>query len=540
MISLHKFSNSLLFGILFTLLLIVDISASKGQEVFYHISNTSLYDFLDETANSQLIDLNTAIKPYSRSFIASKLHELEKQKEQLNERQIKDLDFFLKDFNKELKPDKDFNKRFDIFYYKDSLFTFSINPILGIQYWTNKNGSATHWWNGAEAFAYIGKHWGLYANLRDNHDEQFLSRPDYLIQRMGANYKGNGDYSEMRGGISYSWNWGSFGLIKDHFTWGNNYNGANIFSGRTPSIPQIYLRMKPVKWFEFRYTHGWLVSEVVDSTRSYWISSSYGTDYREVYHPRYIATNLFTFTPVEKLNLSFGNSIVYADLGVFPGYLIPLVFFKSIDHSTNHGIDNQNSQMFIDISSRNIKNLHLYTSLFIDELATSRIFNPKESNFYSWKIGGKLSNFPLQNLSLTVEYTRSNPLTFQHYVPTLEFESNKFNLGHYLKDNSQEIYISIEAKPLRGLYLHVFFLLAQKGPDYDELGGDRLGLPFMETIEWENNSFSILARYEIINDAFLILEFQNSNINGNDLNKYTHPMWHGKTNTFSAGMNFGF
>lgn len=540
MISLQKLNNSLFLGIFIAIFLLVNITALKGQEVFYHISNSSLYDFLDEMANSQLIDLNTAIKPYSRSFISSKLYDLEKQKEQLNERQIRDLKFFLKDFNKELKPDKDFSKRFDILYYKDSLFTFSINPILGIQYWTNNNGSATHWWNGAEAFAYIGKHWGFYASLRDNHDEQFLSRPEYITQRMGANYKGNGDYSEMRGGISYSWDWGSAGLIKDHFTWGNNYNGSNIFSGRTPSVPQIYLRMKPVKWFEFSYTHAWLVSEVVDSTRSYWTNSSYGMEYREVYHPRYIATNLFTFTPVEKLNLSFGNSIVYTDLGVYPGYLIPLVFFKSIDHSTNHGIDNQNSQLFFDVSSRNIKNLHLYSSLFIDELATSRIFNPEESNFYSWKIGGRLSNFPLQNISLTIEYTRSNPLTFQHYMPTLEFESNKFNLGHYLEDNSQELYISIAAKPLRGLYLHASLLFAQKGPDYDDVGGDRLGLPFIETVEWENKSFSFLARYEIINDAFLILEFQNSNISGNDLTKYTHPMWHGKTSTFSTGINFGF
>ncbi len=540
MSSLQKPNNSLFTVILLAVFLLFIIPVSNGQKVFHHISNSSVYDFLDEMANSQLIDLNTAIKPYSRLLIASKLHELEKQKEQLNKRQNGDLEFFLKDFNKELKPDKNFNKRFDIFYYKDSLFTFSINPILGIQYRANKNGTATHWWNGAEAFAYIGKHWGLYASLRDMHDEQFLSKPDYLIQNMGANYKGNGDYSEMRGGISYSWSWGSAGIIKDHFAWGNNYNGSNIFSGRTPSFPQIYLKMKPVKWFEFSYTHGWLVSELVDSTRSYWVSSSYGTDYREVYHPRYIATNLFTFTPVDKLNLSFGNSIIYADLGVFPGYLIPLVFFKSIDHSTNHGIDNQNSQMFFDISSRNIKNLHLYSSLFIDELATSRIFNPDESNFYSWKIGGRLSNFPLQNLSLSIEYTRSNPLTFQHYVPTLEFESNKFNLGHYLKDNSQEFYISIDAKPIRSLYLHASFLLAQKGPDYDELGGDRLGLPFMETIEWENKSFSIIARYEIINDAYFSLEFQNSDISGNDLSKYTHPLWYGKTNTFSVGMNFGF
>ena len=219
---------------------------SQAQEVFYHISNRSVYDFLDEMANIHLIELNTAATPYSRVFIANKLNKLSEQTEKLNTRQKKDLEFFLKDFNKELLPNKHFKKRFDIFYYKDSLFTFSIDPIVGIQYWSNENGSATHWWNGLELFSYIGKHLGIYANIRDNHDKEYLSNPEYLNQQMGANYKSGGDYSEMRGGITWSWKWGSAGLIKDHFVWGNNYNGANIFSGRTPSFGQIYLNLKPV------------------------------------------------------------------------------------------------------------------------------------------------------------------------------------------------------------------------------------------------------------------------------------------------------
>lgn len=70
--------------------------------------------------------------------------------------------------------------------------------------------------------ATIGKHWVFYANLRDNSESELLSQPDYFTQREGGNYKiGNGgsaggDYSEMRGGIIYSWNWGDFGLVKDH------------------------------------------------------------------------------------------------------------------------------------------------------------------------------------------------------------------------------------------------------------------------------------------------------------------------------------
>ncbi len=526
--------------IILGIILLSGLQKTQAQEVFHHISNETIYEFLDEMATSQYIMLNTVAKPFSRQFIAGKLQELQLQREVLNPRQKNDLDFFLKDFNKELRPDKNFRKRLDLFYYKDSLFRFSVNPILGMQYQANSNGSAMHWWNGAEAFATIGKHIGLYGSLRDNHDREFLSNPDYLNQRMGANYKGNGDFSEMRGGITYAWEWGSFGLIKDHFIWGNNYNGANIFSGRTPSFVQIYFTMKPARWFEFRYVHGWLISEVVDSTRSYWYAGSYGAQYREVFHPKYLAANLVTFTPWKQLNLSIGNSIIYADLGVFPGYLIPLAFFKSIDHSTNKNIDNQNSQMFFDVSSRQIKNLHLYGTLFMDELSISNIFDKeKHSNFWSFKMGGRLSHVPIRNLSLIAEYTRTNPLTFQHPVPTIEFTSNNYNLGSYLKDNNHELYLSLEYKPVRGLWIQLSYLFVQKGPDYDKQGVDRLGLPFLETVEWENKTLFLRARYEIINDVLAHIEYRSGIITG-DVDTYTHPLWRGKTSSFSFGLNFGF
>ena len=55
------------------------------------------------------------------------LMEAEAFRMDLNARQQKELDFYLKDFNKELRPGKNFNKRFDIFYYKDSLFTFNVS-----------------------------------------------------------------------------------------------------------------------------------------------------------------------------------------------------------------------------------------------------------------------------------------------------------------------------------------------------------------------------------------------------------------------------
>ena len=46
-----------------------------SQVVYEDISNNGIYEFLDELANLRLITLNSAIKPYSRNYIAQKLYE---------------------------------------------------------------------------------------------------------------------------------------------------------------------------------------------------------------------------------------------------------------------------------------------------------------------------------------------------------------------------------------------------------------------------------------------------------------------------------
>ncbi len=99
----------------------------------------------------------------------------------------------------------------------------------------------------------LGKHLGIYASLRDNHEEKMLSGPEYLNTRPGAVYKSGQDYSEMRGGMTWAWKWGMLGLVKDHLEWGNNYHYPSILSAKAPSFTQLKLRLSPVKWFEFNY-----------------------------------------------------------------------------------------------------------------------------------------------------------------------------------------------------------------------------------------------------------------------------------------------
>jgi hypothetical protein len=521
---------------------------SKAQDVFQHISNTNIYEFLDELANQQVITLNTAIKPYSRHLIADKLVEAYSKKEQLTKSEQNQLDFFLKDYNKELLPGKKgYKKRLDLFYFKDSLFTLSLNPILGYEYWKNENGSAFHRSVGAEVFAYIGPHVGLYASLRDNHENQALELPPYLTQRPAAVYKGSaqsgGDFSEARGGIVYSWKWGCFGIVKDHFVWGSNYNGANIFSGKTPSFAHLKLSMKPVSWFEFNYVHGFLVSDILDTTRGY----PAGAKERQVMVPKFLAANMFTITPFKEFNFSFGNSMVYSDEFEL-AYLIPVYFFKSVDHTqTNTGGNylGQNAQFFFDISSRQLKYIHLYLSFFIDEVNISNMYDEeKQSNFFSGKIGVAITHPLIPNTTFIAEYTRTNPITYKHFVSTTTFESNGFNMGHYLRDNSEEIFLGIRYWPISQLYISASMTTARVGENYPYLGtgGSGKGLPFISETKWENNSVAFKARYEVINDGFVFAGVEYGKINGDSayVEAYTPLLFRGKTTTLSAGINFGF
>jgi hypothetical protein len=197
-----------------------------------------------------------------------------------------------------------------------------------------------------------------------------------------------------------------------------------------------------------------------------------------------------------------------------------------------------NSQTFIDVSSRNIKNLHLYVTLFVDELSVARFTKDDEWNFLSWKTGFRLSNVPIQNLSFISEFTYTYPLTYQHYVPTLTFETQHYNLGYYLRDNSREWYVAVDYKPIRTLNIGMYFTDAIRGPDYTELGVDRLGNPPLVSIEWQSTIFGLKASYQIINDLYMWLHFFNSNILGDE--RWSPEYFYGRKNTLNMGVTFGF
>ncbi len=468
------------------------------------------------------------------------------------------------------------------FHYADKNFECKINPILGMDLTMNGHGMVMHRWYGAEIRADIVDHLAVWGSIRDHSysgqylDKSYyesigqkvsyggvLSRPEFLNMLPGGSYHPmsyGGDYAEIRAGINaYTW-WGSIGLVKDNVQWGDSYYSSNILSGRAPSFPMIELKLKPCKWFRLDYIHGFLASEVVDSTKYYSGDATIGGVKDKFYRPaaKYLAANMLTFTPVRGLDLSVGSSIVYGTGSMWAAFSLPISFFNSIDHQMNYNAaDNENSQIFLNISTRNLKYTHFFASVFVDEFSFGRLKkSSNQFNFFGWKIGGRVSNWPVKDLSVMVEYTQTNPGTYEHLYDLLKYTSNSYVLGHYLGDNAREVVAKVSYKPVRGLTLDLSYVGGWK---YNELVYG-YGFTFItrkpyENVVWRSDEVKLHAVYEVVNNAYAFLDFGWNNARGFDvenenvgaeirldaegyLKRYTPAFYWGENFTVKMGFSF--
>jgi hypothetical protein len=84
----------------------------------------------------------------------------------------------------------------------------------------------------------------------------------------------------------------------------------------------------------------------------------------------------------------------------------------------------------------------------------------------------------------------------------------------------------------------LYFIDAIRGPDYTELGVDRLGNPPLASVEWHNTTTGLKASYQVINDLYTWFSFTGSNIRGDE--RWTPEYFFGRKNTLNMGVTFGF
>ena len=536
------------------------------SQVVYVPINDNIYEFLDRMNIRNIIDLDTEKKPFSRIYISEKLIDIRKKLNKLNKVESEVLKWHEAEYSYELnlllkkEPNNltsDLNQRNEYSFikerwrlvnYEDSTFSFKLSPIIGTKITGRGKEFNYSGWIGARAWM-TGSDWfGGMLDMRNVGEfGDFVDEEKFLTPNRGhdiGTIHSNGiEYSDVRAQLNFNWTWGVISLKKDYVEWGNSYFGNLILSDKAPSYPHLSFELKPAKWFRFYYKLGWLHSGIIDSNRTIIVNPG---DDPEVPHERfvkkYFAANMLTISPASWIDLSFGNSFIYA--GDFrPEMLIPFNFYKYMDRNTGKkDIEDGNGTFYLDLAIRFPSTYKFYSTVFFDvDSKEGSLGTFLNKSWYGFTLGGRKVDLFFYNIDLTVEYTKITPWVYEHkYRSLTNYKHLDYSLGHWIGQNSEQLKLQINYQPTRGLRVKFWGEYIRKGGQKDikyAYLGEELE-PFLYPPLRKDKYVGLSLSYEIIHEFFIETSFTFSSISDEDADR-TPEFLLGRNNNLSIAIFYG-
>lgn len=422
--------------------------------------------------------------------------------------------------------EKDLYQRWHFFGYRNKFMQLNVDPVLGVELgnWENKNYKNLT--GGVKFYGEFGDIVGYNFELKDTRQTpgniSFLYNDFSQQTSIDIFLKDNKrlEYSTIDLNIGYRWKWGELSIGKNFLNWGYAERGQIVLSEKAPSFPFIMLKINPAEWMSFFYLHGWLNSDVIDTSSYYatWrVRNDKVIDHYN-YIQKYLALHSLTFFPIKGLECSIGESIIYSDK-LQLGYLIPIMFFDMMDNylSRSENYAGGSTQLFLAVSSRNhIPNTHMYGIFHADELTPDSLFDPKGQYYkMAFTLGANVIDLPVENLGFTIEYTKVYPGEYRHFTPSLNYKSSSALMGHWIGDNGDLFYLSFDYTVLRGLKFNIWTQYIRKGTEALGNRAYKIQIPqpgflFTDNIRDRKNYryYGINAEYEIFHDLWIKAHFQ--------------------------------
>ena len=520
------------------------LSAHMYSQVVFEPLWHDVYTYLDRLSQKGVIEYDDLVKPLPRVYIYKKLVEAEKKEDQLTNLEKEELNYFKKEyfFESKLSGDttqykmlsnffgKDEAGRFRLFSYSDSTFKIDLSPIVGYQLTFPGKERNRNSWNGLYTYGYLSNFLGYSMDLRVHNESgsyvdayKYFTPDEGIIPNIRTHleiHSNTIDYSEVKAMISASWGWGDFVFAKDFITYGYSKSGNLVLSDKAPSFPYVRIDLHPLKWLKFYYFHAWLASDIIDSLK-------FDAGLRNIYRNKYIAWHSLVITPLKGLDFSVGESVVYADQ-LEPIYLMPFMFYFLADDFLSNRLGgnsgDSNLQLFLSLSSRNhIKNTHLYGTLFVDELTlagltgsilsgtktTGTVFgSSRDRSQLGFTLGGSVTDLPIENLTVTTEYTRINPFVYQHHDPAQTYTNSGYILGDWLGANADLFYLNFNYRILRGLQLNLWGEYIRKGSESDSLQYADTQPSFLYGLDHHYKYFGLNLNYEPLHELNVTAGFR--------------------------------
>lgn len=137
--------------------------------------------------------------------------------------------------------------------------------------------------------------------------------------------------------------------------------------------------------------------------------------------------------------------------------------------------------------------------MFIDDISIPEVFSEKNINIFSYSVGWSAVNFPIHDVDVHLEYTRSNPWVYTHSDRLTDYTSNSLPLGHWLEQNSDLLFVSTSWRVNHRLQLTLFAELARKG----ERGPDSLHYSypwrqkFLDGKTYKRQNYGLVLRWNV-------------------------------------------
>ncbi|MCE1164101.1 MAG: hypothetical protein LWX07_01715 [Bacteroidetes bacterium] len=459
------------------LLLVSNIALAQME---YTPVDHPVYDFLKRMSLKDYITgYNSGSLPISRNRISNYLIELKNHRDKLSGTDRKILDDFLVEYsydvNKNLANSYSFFsdvKSFSIFRDDKQKYAYAYNDSNVSFFWdvtgylSQKNSKADSLGNNSIALGEIGTRFrgtlfgsvGYY--LRMSNGQKLTGKQkdiDYAIAvnpKLQANtkfrYEGN-NFDTYEGYIRYATDgeWLSLTAGKEAMTYGFGYVDKLFLS--TNSVPFSFLRLEMnYKSLQYSFMYGSLKGD------------SLGRDIPS----KSIATHRVDVGFGKAFRFGFWESIIISDNFFNFTYLNPLSFLRSSDYNAgeNTGGNKNNALMGLDCEVHPLKDVSFQSSLLIDDLNFSTLFNnkkgdsPANDNRFAYQLGVLWSDaFGIPTFTAALEYTKLTPFIYTHRTNKSQYTNWALPLGHDLPPNSDEIALKLGMNVYNRLKLNLTY-----------------------------------------------------------------------------------
>ena len=291
---------------------------------------------------------------------------------------------------------------------------------------------------------------GCYFDFRDNME---TGRAPYNSGEREKLYSDQAGYVTMDGGdVCYyditravmAFQWGNllvdFGRGDNR--WGSGRRGNLLLSDNPPPFDCLSARYDVGKILRFIYLTGALhpyppIYQSQDTTESGRI--------RSISERKFIAAHRLEIYPCRGVEIGLNESVIYGERGLEPAYLNPVNLYYSAEHNLG---DMDNVSWSGDIELNLLRGVTLYGELFIDDMQTGKLGTDYIGNKFAYLGGCFLVNpAGLNDLDVTIEYTRIDPFCYTHFFPINTYKNWNSSLGHFLPPNSQSWYLGVRWRP---------------------------------------------------------------------------------------------